>query len=134
MPNKFSHGAIGIVLIFQISFLLLLAGYSQPDYGDGYKYKPYAIAIGILIGLLPIFALIGGGIWQITTVRGNIFQVCKVIVCLIISVSKFSFERNKYMRVNILIILTNAHIPIFFINNIFEFLAVLHTETRQKQT
>ena len=55
--------------------MLLLAGYSQPDYGDGYKYEPYAIGIGILIGLLPIFALIGGGIWQITTVEGSLLMV-----------------------------------------------------------
>ena len=54
---------------------MLVSGYSQPDYGDGYKYEDYAIVIGILIGLLPIFALMGGAIWQILSVEGNITQV-----------------------------------------------------------
>ena len=64
--------------IFQVAFLLLLSGYSQPDYGDGYKYQPYAIAIGIVLGILPILGLIGGGVWQIASVKGNIVQVWNI--------------------------------------------------------
>ena len=62
-----------------MSFLLLLSGYSQPDYGDGYKYQPYAIAIGIILGILPILGLIGGGVWQIASVKGNIVQVRNIL-------------------------------------------------------
>lgn len=71
---------IVVPLFMVVSFLFLLGGYSQPDYGDGYKYQPYAIAIGILLGLLPIFALIGGGVWQITSVKGNLYRRFKILL------------------------------------------------------
>ena len=81
--------------LFQVSFLLLLSGYSQPDYGDGYKYQPYAIAIGIILGILPILGLIGGGVWQIASVKGNIVQVRNIFLYFVRLNTLTNYDKNS---------------------------------------
>ena len=50
---------------FQVSFLLLLAGSGAPECGDNCTYKTSAIAIGYVIGLIPVLAVIIRAIVQI---------------------------------------------------------------------
>lgn len=60
-----------------ISFLLLLAQYSAPAYGDGYVYSDGAIAAGIAIGMMPIVIMIIIGIYTVAKMKGSIWQRLK---------------------------------------------------------
>ena len=64
-----------MLYLFQIAFITLFSEYSQPEYGDGYTYQPYAIVIGICIGLLPIAAMVVVGLWQVTKAKGSLLEV-----------------------------------------------------------
>ena len=49
--------------------------YKEPDYGEGYKYKPYAIAIGLIISLVPMLPVPVMMVREIAKQEGHVLQV-----------------------------------------------------------
>ncbi|KAL3877325.1 hypothetical protein ACJMK2_035055 [Sinanodonta woodiana] len=54
-----------------VCFIMRMTSYGEPDYGDGYKYKPYAIAIGNFLAFIPIIPLIISMIRQCSSTSGS---------------------------------------------------------------
>ncbi|KAK3610761.1 hypothetical protein CHS0354_028161, partial [Potamilus streckersoni] len=54
-----------------VCFILRMTSYGEPNYGDGYKYKPYAIAIGNFLAFFPIIPLIISMMRQCTSTSGS---------------------------------------------------------------
>ena len=54
---------------------MLIVGYSEPNYGDNYKYKTYAIVVGFILGLSPIVSMLGYSAYMVFKIPGNFLQV-----------------------------------------------------------
>jgi len=52
----------------------MLAQYSTPVYGS-YTYSSGAIATAILVGIVPIAAMVASGIHTLATLEGSLWQV-----------------------------------------------------------
>ncbi|XP_060576124.1 sodium- and chloride-dependent glycine transporter 2-like [Ruditapes philippinarum] len=63
-----------IPLFITIAFFALLTQYSAPEYGDGYKYSKGALVCGIMVGMLPIAAMVAIGIFSVINQDGSLLQ------------------------------------------------------------
>ncbi|KAL4240385.1 hypothetical protein ACF0H5_001175 [Mactra antiquata] len=63
-----------------ITFFIILFTYDSPNYGGSYTYKPYAIAIGILMALIPFLPVFGMMFWQLYHTEGTIIQRIKFLL------------------------------------------------------
>ncbi|XP_045166607.2 sodium- and chloride-dependent betaine transporter-like isoform X2 [Mercenaria mercenaria] len=68
---------IVIPLFVTIAFVALLTQYSTPAYGDGYKYSSGAVATGIIVGLIPIIAVVIVGIVSVLRQKGSTWKRLK---------------------------------------------------------
>ena len=64
---------------FQIAFLITVSTYTTPDYGDGYVYQPYSIAIGVLMSLVPFVPIIVIMVKEIMNAEGSLLQVSSTL-------------------------------------------------------
>ena len=61
--------------VFQIAFIITVITYKEPDYGDGYIYKPYAIAVGFLISIIPMLPIPIMMLRELTKQEGPLLKV-----------------------------------------------------------
>ena len=66
------------LLLFQIAFIVTVTTYKEPDYGDGYIYKQYAIVVGFFISIIPILPLPIVMVKEIANQSGPLFKVSKL--------------------------------------------------------
>ena len=60
---------------FQMAFFVTVITYKEPNYGDGYVYQPYAIAIGFLISIIPMLPVPIMMVREMTKLQGPILKV-----------------------------------------------------------
>ena len=66
------------LFLFQIAFIVTVTTYKEPDYGDGYIYKQYAIVVGFFISIIPILPLPVVMVKEIANQSGPLFKVSKL--------------------------------------------------------
>lgn len=71
---------IGMTGFLSIAFFITVVTYAPPDYGDGYVYRPYAIAIGMLMSLIPFVPLVFVMVKEIVKAKGSLIQRTKTLL------------------------------------------------------
>ena len=58
-----------------MGFLTTLFTYTEPYYGDGYVYQPYAIRIGLFMSIVPMIPVVVIMVKELYQAKGNPAQV-----------------------------------------------------------
>ncbi|XP_060592408.1 sodium- and chloride-dependent betaine transporter-like [Ruditapes philippinarum] len=57
-----------------IAFLITLATYTAPNYGDGYVYQPYSLAIGVAMSVIPFIPIVVIMVKEIVNAEGSFLK------------------------------------------------------------
>ena len=69
--------------------------YTAPEFGDGYVYQPYSIAIGVIMSLIPCVPVVIVLVKEIINAEGSLLQV-STMSKVILTINDFYMTIVKY--------------------------------------